>query len=106
MKVGENKDIFSKLLFMIYQADGSEMAFNLMPSYHCLISACCYFGVKDQEEISKGFQKYSLMMTILICISTLFTKQHYIIDVVLGLFVAWLSYFIVSKLDPGKKFDK
>lgn len=106
MKVGENKDVFSKLLFMIYQADGSEMAFNLMPSYHCLISACCYFGVKDQEEISKGFQNYSLIMTILICISTLFTKQHYIIDVVLGLFVAWLSYFIVSKLDPGKKFDK
>ena len=106
MKVGENKDIFSKLLFMIYQADGSEMAFNLMPSYHCLISACCYLGVKDQEEISKGFQNYSLIMTILICISTLFTKQHYIIDGVLGVFVAWLSYFIVSKLDPGKKFDK
>ena len=98
MKVGENKDIFSKLLFMIYQADGSEMAFNLMPSYHCLISACCYFGVKDQEEISKGFQKYSLMMTILICISTLFTKQHYIIDVVTGVGISIGCYLLMNRI--------
>ena len=106
MKVGENKDIFSKLLFTIYQADGGEMAFNLMPSYHCLISACCYFGVRKQEEISRGFQNYSLIMTVLICISTLFTKQHYIIDVVLGLLIAWLCYVLVEKLDPGRKFEK
>ena len=96
---------FNRLLATIYSADGSNLAFNLFPSYHCLISLYCYLGVRKQPEISKGFRTYSLIMTMLICLSTVFTKQHYFIDIVGGLGISIICYYIVNRIDPGKKYS-
>ena len=104
MEIAKKPGFFNGLLAMIYGADGSTMAFNLFPSYHCLISLYCYFGVRKQPEISKGFRVYSLVMTILICLSTVFTKQHYFIDIVGGLSISIICYLLMQKLDPGKKY--
>ncbi len=104
MEQATQPGFFNALLAMIYGADGSNMAFNLFPSYHCLISLYCYLGVRKQPEISKGFRAYSLIMTILICLSTVFTKQHYFIDIVGGLGISILCYIIVNLIDPGKKY--
>ena len=95
---------FDGLLAIIYAADGSELAFNLFPSYHCLISVYCYLGVRKREEVSKGFRVYTLVMTILICLSTVFTKQHYIIDTFGGLAISILCYMLMQRLDPGKRW--
>ena len=95
-----------KLLTNVYAADGGDMAFNLFPSFHCQISAYCYLGVRKQPEISKGFKMYSLIMAILICAATQFTKQHYILDVVGGVGLAIICYVLMNKLDPGKKWAK
>ena len=103
MAVAERPGIFNQLLAGVYAADGGEMAFNLFPSYHCLISVYCYLGVRKQPEISRGFKLYSLIMAILICASTQFTKQHYILDVVGGVGIAVVCYILMNKLDPGKK---
>lgn len=96
---------FDRLLAVIYAADGSERAFNLFPSYHCLISLYCYLGVRKQPEISRGFRIYSLIMTVLICLSTVLTKQHYIIDIAGGLAISVLCYLLIGRLDPGRKYD-
>lgn len=96
-------DIFSKLLMMIYGNDGGDLAFNLFPSYHCLISLYCYLGIRKQPEISKGFKIYSGIMVILICMSTVFTKQHYFIDIVGGLSISLSVYLIVKLINPGEK---
>ena len=74
MTAAAGQDLFSRLLRTIYEADGSAMAFNLFPSYHCLISTYCYLGVRKQPEISRGFRIYSLVMAALIGLSTLLTK--------------------------------
>lgn len=105
MAFDSGSGLFKKLLSVIYAADGSEKAFNLFPSYHCLISLYCYLGVRKQPEISRGFRIYSLVMTILICLSTVFTKQHYIIDTVGGLGIAILCDLLIRRLDPGRKYD-
>ena len=89
------------LLRTIYGADGGNIAFNLFPSYHCLISAYCYLGVRGQPEISRGFRGYSLVMAALISLSTLFTKQHYIIDVFGGVGIAVACWALMNRLDPG-----
>ncbi len=96
---------FNSLLATIYAADGSNLAFNLFPSYHCLISLYCYLGVRKQPEISKGFRAYSLIMTVLICLSTVFTKQHYFIDIVGGLVISIICYNIINRINPGKKYS-
>ena len=106
MEVARQPGIFNKMLATVYGADGGNLAYNLLPSYHCSISIYCYLGVRKRPEISKWFRIYSLVMAILICMSTVFTKQHYIIDVVLGLAISILCYIFVEKWDPGKKYDK
>ena len=104
MAVGDKPGFFNALLAWVYSADGSERAFNLFPSYHCLTSAYCYLGVRRQPEISKGFRIYSFVMALLVCLSTLYTKQHYFIDVVGGVGIAVACYALVERLDPGKRF--
>ena len=97
-------DIFSRMLNVIYSADGGETAFNLFPSYHCLISAYCYLGVCGQEEISKGFRVYSFIVAVLISLSTLFTRQHYFADMIGGIGISLFCWMLMNKLDPGKRF--
>ena len=100
---GSGKTTLLRCMNFLTPADGGEMAVNLFPSYHCLISVYCYLGVRKQPEISRGFKLYSLIMAILICASTQFTKQHYILDVVGGVGIAVVCYILMNKLDPGKK---
>ena len=105
MQYGTQPGLFNSLLRTIYAADGAEKAFNLIPSYHCLISTYCYLGVRKQPEISKGFRIYSFVMMWLIILSTLFTKQHYIIDCITGIGIAVGCYILMNKLEPGKKYE-
>lgn len=103
MELSSRPGFFNSLLRTVYANDGSDLAFNLFPSYHCLISLYCYLGVRRQPEISKGYRIYALLMTVLICLSTVFTKQHYFIDMIGGLGIAILCYAVVSKLDPASR---
>ena len=104
MEVAARPGLFNGMLKTIYAADGSALAFNLFPSYHCLISAYCWLGVRNRPEISKGFRAYSLIMAILISLSTVLTKQHYFIDIPGGWAIAVGCYLLMEKLDPGKKW--
>ena len=97
---------FHGLLRVIYDADGSSLAFNLFPSYHCMISAYCWLGVRRQPEISKGYQAFALGMAILISLSTVFTKQHYFIDIPGGWAVALGCCWLMQRLDPGGKWEE
>ena len=103
MEIAKRPGFFNRWLGIVYAADGSDLAFNLFPSYHCLISVYCYLGVRKQETISRGFRVYSLVMTILISMSTVLTKQHYIIDVAGGIGISLICYWLISKLDPGSR---
>ena len=105
MAIGDRPGFLNQFLAGIYAADGGEMAYNLFPSYHCLISVYSYLGVRRQPEISRGFRIYSLVMAVLICMSTLFTKQHYIVDMIGGTAISILCYALMNKLDPGKRWE-
>ncbi|MBQ0058942.1 MAG: phosphatase PAP2 family protein [Lachnospiraceae bacterium] len=98
-----NGGLFETLLAGIYSSDGGTMAFNMCPSYHCLISLYCYLGVHGQPEISKGFKIYSAVMAILIWLSTMLTKQHYFLDTVVGISIALICYLVVKAINPGEK---
>ena len=97
--------LFNEMLKVVYEQDGGNMAYNLAPSYHCLLSAYAYLGIRKQETISKGFRIYTLIMAIIICLSTVLVKQHYFIDIVTGVGFAVISYMMIEKLDPGKRWE-
>ena len=106
LQIAARPGVFNRLLGVVYDSDGREMAYNLFPSYHCLISAYCYLGVRKQPEISKGFRVYSLILAILICLSTLLTKQHYLPDVFGGVGIAVICYFVTERLNPGRAYEE
>lgn len=72
------------------------MAYNLLPSFHCINSTISYLGVARRPEVPKWYRGYSLVMTLLIYASTLFVKQHFFLDVISGIAVALASWGIIA----------
>lgn len=67
---------------------------NLFPSIHCLVSWFCFVGVRHSRKIPKWYQVSSLVISILVFLSTQFTKQHYLVDAVAGLVLAEGCYVV------------
>ncbi len=84
-------DTFATLLYQIDSAD------NLFPSLHCSISWFCWIGARSNKRIPAWFRNLCLIMAILVCIATLTTKQHVIVDIFAGIILAegcyWLTGF-------------
>ena len=105
LTVLESKDDFiSRLLWFTYMHDGGTHGHNLFPSYHCMFSMSCYMGVRKKEKVPKWQRIYTLVEIILIFMSTLFTKQHYCMDVIGGISISILCNVIVEKWNPGRYF--
>lgn len=83
--------IWENLLQFVYQMDAPT---RLFPSIHCLVSWLCYIGIRGQQKVSKGYRAFSCIFALLVCASTQFTKQHYIVDVFGGIIIAELTYYI------------
>lgn len=80
-------------LNMIYRFDPAD---NLFPSIHCLTSWLCYIAVRKNNSVPKAYKVVSLIIAMSICVSTLTTKQHVLIDVVGGVGLAEISYWFVD----------
>lgn len=84
--------IYDKIVLSIYSIDSALI--SCFPSEHVTFSVLlnlCLIGIN--KRISYVF----LPLTILIVLSTLFIKQHYIPDVLSGLLLAFLTYKLVFK---------
>ena len=103
-EVSENPSIFEQLRQFWYSLDGSEMAYNLLPSFHCINSTLCYLGVAGRKEIPLWVRIYSFITTLLIFASTVFVKQHYVLDIVTGVALAAIVYFLCKKFHWGRMF--
>ncbi len=102
--VPANPTIFDKVRMFWYSLDGSRMAYNLLPSFHCMDSTLCYLGVAGRKEIPLWIRIYSLVITILIYASTVFVKQHYVLDIVSGVLLAVIAYAVCKKFHWGRMF--
>lgn len=92
----------AKLLNFWYSLDGGETAYNLFPSFHCINSTVSYLGVMGRKEVPKSYRIYSLIITVLIYVSTVTVKQHYVLDVIGGIAVAVLCFTLCTKADVAK----
>ena len=96
--------VFDRLRMFWYSLDGSEMAYNLLPSFHCLNSTLCYLGVAGRKEIPVWFRAYSFVTTLLIYASTVCVKQHYFLDIITGVTFAAAAYYVCKKYHWGRMF--
>jgi membrane-associated phospholipid phosphatase len=84
-------DTFSNLITWLYSSDRANNAFPSGHTFYTLIT-CIY--------LTKLFPKYKLVWIIigvLIIASTLFTKQHYLLDVVGGIVLGFLIVRLQTK---------
>ena len=99
-----NPTVFDRLRIFWHSLDGSETAYNLLPSFHCINSTLCYLGVAGRKEIPIWFRVYSLLTTLLIYASTVYIKQHFFLDVVTGASLAVVAFVICKKYHWGRMF--
>lgn len=87
------RGIWETLLLWLYQTDSPD---NLFPSIHCLVSWLCFAGIRRQPTIPLPCQAATLFMALLVFLSTLFTRQHVIADVLGAIVIGEACYRIAS----------
>lgn len=89
----ERDNIFTRLIGAIYKVDTNT---NVLPSLHVVGAFAAYFGLCDSKFGKKVWVNISgLLLAILITASTVFIKQHSILDVYAGLAVSAVLYILV-----------
>lgn len=86
-------DLFTKLLGMVYNAD---QPFNAFPSIHVLSSFLMMKAISMSIIKNRINQFIIHSNSIIIILSTLFVKQHVILDVISGILVAEVIYRLVD----------
>ena len=77
---------------------------NAFPSFHCFCSTISVFAIKEAIN-NKKYTIFNCVFSILVFASTLFTKQHFIIDVPAGIILAIFSIYITKYINFNKLFD-
>lgn len=90
-------DIFSLIAKFIYWIDTPT---NCFPSLHCAISMLFILYVCESKNTNIITKISVCIISILIMLSTLFTKQHVVVDFISGDILALIVYLIVK---PSKK---
>ena len=100
--LNNNPGVLNQALQWIYNMDGGRYGTNLAPSYHCLISTCCYMGVAKRSEYAKSYRIFSAVFCVLIFASTVLCKQHYFIDIPTGIIIGYIAMKLAMKYHWGK----
>ena len=99
----EGNGIWDIILRFVYDMDAPT---RLFPSIHCLVSWFCYIGIRGQEKVPKWYRAFSCIFALLVCASTQFTKQHYIVDVFGGIIIAEVMYYIAGHTNCYRPLKK
>lgn len=94
---------WNQVMIWLYSVDAAD---NLFPSIHCLVSWFCYIGIRGRKDIPVWYQRFSLIFAIMICISTLTTKQHVIADVAGGILAAEICLRIGKRPAVWRGYQK
>ena len=86
-------NIFTQLVAGIYKTDTPT---NILPSIHVFNSLAVYFAIRHCQALKnkKWIQIGSLILSTLIVLSTMFIKQHSVIDVCLGTTLALFGHLL------------
>ena len=95
-------NVFTDLVRWLYQTDTPT---NVLPSIHVFNSLAVHMSLtncealRDRKEVRYG----SLVLTLLIIMSTMFLKQHSVIDVCCGATLALFGYLFFYPQKTGEE---
>lgn len=95
-------NVFTRMVKHLYTIDTPT---NILPSIHVYNTLCIYMAVKNSRSFNKKFlwHNITLILSILIIASTVFIKQHTIIDVIAAFALEAPAAFILYKMDWSLK---
>ncbi|MGB4590572.1 MAG: phosphatase PAP2 family protein [Clostridiaceae bacterium] len=85
-------DLFSEMLRITYRLD---RPFNGFPSQHVLTTTIILIAIL-RSKYNKRYQLFSIVLCAMILLSTVFVKQHTLLDVFGGVVYGSASYIIVA----------
>ena len=100
--INKPDDIFDYLVLFIHNNDTST---NVFPSIRVYNSIGVNYAIQKYNNFKKNNLTHfiSMILCILICLSTIFLKQHAIIDVLGAILLAGIVRFIVYNKNNYKK---
>ena len=98
-------NIFTRILSRLYTIDTST---NVFPSIHVFNSIGAMIAIRKSERLRPitWLQISTFILTVLICMSTVFLKQHSILDVFGGILLSIIMYIFVYLPAWGKEAKK
>lgn len=87
-------NIFTHMVANLYKTDTPT---NLWPSIHVYNAIGTHLAVANSKRFSKWLKNSSLVFCILVILSTMFIKQHSVIDVLGGIIFAVATNLVVYK---------
>ncbi len=94
--------ISDKLIILTYSVDNITCA---MPSFHCFLSTMVIFILKDCRSSRKTLY-INCIISVLVFISTLMTKQHYFVDVPTGILLAFIGVYLSNIFSFDALFER
>ena len=89
----ERQNFFTDIIGLIYAADTNT---NVLPSMHVVgAMACCYAVFHSKALSSPWLRAGTIVLTVLVNLSTVLIKQHSFLDVIAGLILSGILYFII-----------
>lgn len=98
-----NNSLLLGLVNFIYMIDAPV---NLFPSIHCLESWLVFRGSLACKKVTSIYKIVTFIFSILVCLSTVFVKQHLIVDIFGGILVVEIGILLSNKFNTGIIFEK
>ena len=101
----DRDNVFIHLMRWLYSTDTCT---NVCPSIHAFnsIGACIAIYKSDRLKKKRGLRFGTLILTVLICMSTVFLKQHSLFDVICACLLAVIMYVLVYVPDYAKIYAR
>lgn len=99
----EGSGIFEKAVLWLRSIDPPR---NVCPSMHVSSTVAIDIVVRQCDYIETRFKNLETLTAVLICLATLFIKQHSIIDVLLGILMSVLLWLIWEKFSENIESQK
>ena len=82
---------------------GADPPYNCLPSIHVAHSFVSAFAI---GRVHRGLGRAAVAVAVLVALSTLFVKQHYVLDVVTGALLAVLAYAVFLRNSPRERIPE
>ena len=93
-------NFFDWLTAFIYKVDAAD---NLFPSIHCLESWVCFRSIRWLGKVPLWYKVFTLVFSLLVFASTVFLKQHVLVDIAGGILVFEVGMLICRKVTGYRK---